>query len=177
MQSAFGETINKEYNTIGEPVSITDAETLAEDDPYQFQFWSLGLVGARPAEAKRGPDKGVDGRMYFHDEGPGGSTKQMILSVKAGKLKAEHVRDLRGVVERESAQIGVLISLHPATRGMRAEAASAGTYESPWGKHPRLQLVTVEELLSGHRLDTPPIGPQFKTAPKKSGATEQQKLL
>ena len=48
-----------------------------------------------------------------------------------------HVRDLRGVVDREKAEIGVLITLEDATRPMLTEAASADFYKSPWGSHPR----------------------------------------
>ena len=60
---------------IGEPVSIPDAEALAAQDPRQFQWWALGLVGARPVEHKKGADRGIDGRLYFHDEAKG-KTKQ-----------------------------------------------------------------------------------------------------
>jgi hypothetical protein len=56
---------------------------LAESDPYQFQWWALDLVGARPNEQKKGADKGIDGRLYCH-EFQGGPTKQVIFSVKAG---------------------------------------------------------------------------------------------
>ena len=51
---------------------------------------------------------------------------------------------------------------------MRKEAASAGFYTSPWGKHARLQLVTVEDLLTGKSIDRPPIQTSvtFKRAPK-----------
>ena len=38
---------------------------------------------------------------------------------------------------------------------MAAETASAGFYESPWGNHPRLQILTVEELLDGKKVDMP----------------------
>jgi len=154
------------YEVVGEPVSIPDAEALAASDPYQFQWWALGLVGARPVEQKKGADKGIDGRIYFH-EGPG-ETKQIILSVKAGKLHAPYVRDLRGVVDREKAVIGVLLSLDEPTKAMRTEAASAGFYASPWGKHPRLQILTVEDLLTGKGIDRPPAqaSATFKRAPK-----------
>lgn len=163
------------YEVIGEPVSLPDATALAESDPYQFQWWALGLVGARPVEQKKGADKGIDGRIYFH-EGPG-QTRQIVLSVKAGKLHATHVRDLRGVVDREKAAIGVLLAMDEPTRAMRAEAASAGFYESPWGKHARLQILTVEELLAGKGIDRPPAQASvtFKRAPKAktSGARAQ----
>jgi DNA modification methylase len=35
------------YTVIGEPVSLPDAEALAEEDPYGFQWWALGLAGTR----------------------------------------------------------------------------------------------------------------------------------
>ena len=139
---------------LGEPTTADDAEQLAADDPYQFQWWALGLIGARPSEGKKGADKGIDGRLFFFDEG-GSKPKQAIVSVKAGKVQVSHVRDLRGVLDREKAQIGVLISFHEPTQPMRTEAASAGFYQSPWGNHPRMQLFTVAELLAGKKLDMP----------------------
>lgn len=165
------------YEVIGEPVSVPDAAALAQSDPYQFQWWSLGLVGARPVEQKKGADKGIDGRIYFH-AGPG-TTQQIVLSVKAGKLHAPYVRDLRGVVEREKAAIGVLITLEEPTRAMKAEAAAAGFYTSPWGKHPRLQILTIEELLAGQRIDRPPAKASvtFKRAPKAAPSLAKEQAL
>jgi DNA modification methylase len=180
LRDAFGDEVN--FDVIGEPVSLPDAQVLAEQDPYQFQWWALGLVGARPVEQKKGADKGIDGRLYFHDEAKGGKTKQVILSVKAGSTGVAHVRDLRGVVDREKAQIGVLITMQDPTQPMRAEAASAGFYKSPgWQtQHPRLQILTVEELLEGKTIDMPAVGQQratFKRAPKaKEDGPEQLPL-
>ena len=157
------------YDVIGEPVSLPDAQNLAAADPYQFQWWALGLVGARPAEGKKGADKGIDGRLYFHDEGKGGKTKQVVLSVKAGHTGVAHLHELRGVLEREQGEIGVLISMQEPTKPMRAEAAGAGFYDSPWGtRHPRMQLLTVEELLGGKGVDMPLTRDlrTFKKAPK-----------
>ena len=104
---------------------------LAKEDPYQFQWWALGLVGARPVEQKKGADKGIDGRMFFHDDAESQKTKQVVLSVKSGGVTVAHVRDLLGVVEREKAAIGVLITMEEPTRNMKAESAAAGFYESP----------------------------------------------
>lgn len=142
-----------DYTVLGEPTTADDAAELAKDDPYQFQWWALGLIGARPSEGKKGADQGIDGRLFFFDEG--GKPKQAIVSVKAGKLHATYLRDLVGVVQREQAQLGVLISFHEPTQPMRQEAASAGFYQSPWGTHPKIQLVTVAQLLAGHKLDMP----------------------
>jgi len=145
------------YTVIGEPTDLSGAKELAKTDPYQFQWWTLGLVKARPAEQKKGADKGIDGRLYFHDElgGKKTRTKQIIFSVKAGHTDVSHVRDLRGVIEREDAQIGVLICMQKPTKSMKVEAASAGFYKSYWKKHPKLQIITIEELLSGKTIDRP----------------------
>jgi DNA modification methylase len=155
------------YEVIGEPVSLPDAASLAVTDPYQFQWWALGLVGARPVEGKKGADKGIDGRIYFH-EGDTAKTKHIILSVKAGHVTVSHLRDLRGVLEREKAEIGVLLCMDEPTAPMRKECASAGFYTSPWGNHARLQVLTVEDLLTGKGIDRPPAQTSvtFKRAPK-----------
>jgi len=154
LRDSFDDSVT--YEIIGEPTSLADAKALAEADRFQFQWWALGLVGARPAEQKKGSDQGIDGRLYFHDEGPKGKTKQIILSVKSGGVSVKDVRDLRGVIEREKAAIGILITLEESTRPMRSEAASAGLYDSPWGtKYPALQILTIEDLLGGKGIDYP----------------------
>lgn len=179
LSDAYGEDIVKTYSVVGEPVSVEDATTLAASDPYQFQWWALGLVGARPAEGKKGADQGIDGRIYFH-EGDTGQTKQIVLSVKSGKLHASYVRDLRGVTEREKAEIGILLAVDEPTRAMRTEAASAGFYKSPWGSHPRLQIMTVAELLAGMKPDIPPMrqtSETYKRSPKIKTAIPEQREL
>lgn len=177
LRDAFGDAVKDTYEVVGEPVSVSEAAQLASEEPFQFQCWALGLVDARHAgSAKRGADRGIDGRLLFHEE-TGGATKQIILSVKAGHVTVPFVRDLRGVIEREKAEIGVLISMEEPTRPMRQEAASAGFYKSPWGEHPRIQLLTVAELLAGKRMDCPPIrqtSRTFKAAPKDQTILHQQ---
>ena len=179
LQDMFGNQVS--YKVIREPVSLPDAEALARQDPYQFQWWTLGLVGARPVEQKKGADRGIDGCLYFHDEPKGRKTKKIILSVKAGHTGVAHVRELRGVVEREKAEIGVLITLQDPTRPMRTEAASAGFYDSPWGsRYPRMQILTVGELLEGKGIDYPPssqVNVTFKKAPKAKGKELKAELL
>ncbi len=166
LRDAYGDT--SQYRVIGEPTTVEDAEKLAEQEPYQFQAWALGLVGARPSgDVKKGADKGIDGRLLFHDGSE--KTRQIVLSVKAGKLHANYIRDLRGVLEREKADIAVLLSFQTPTKLMRQEAALAGFYTSPWGKHARLQLLTVADLLDGKGIDYPRtagINRTYKQAPK-----------
>jgi site-specific DNA-methyltransferase (adenine-specific) len=173
----YGPTITDTFRVIGEPTTVDDAAALAGEDPYQFQAWALGLMGARHAgETKKGADQGIDGRLNFHDEPTGGRTKQIIASVKAGHVTVSQVRDLRGVLDREGAEIGVVISFEEPTGPMRSEAASAGFYTSPWGKHPRIQLLTVGELLAGKRIDYPPSNATFRQAERAQMEAESLPL-
>ena len=175
LQGAFGVAV--EYEVVGEPISLPDAHELAVADPYQFQWWALGLVSARPTEQKKGADQGIDGKIFFHDD-DSGRTKTIILSVKAGKVNVSHVRDLVGVLDREKAQIGVLISFQKPTRPMVTEAASAGLYRSPgWGKdYPRIQILTIDQLLGGGSIQSPPPQAPYKKAPPANchGYTEDK---
>ena len=167
---SFGESVD--FSVIGEPTTFEDAAKLAQEDRYQFEAWALGLVGARTTAKKKGSDRGIDGRLIFHEK-QGGKTRQVLISVKSGKTGVGDVRDLRGVIEREEAELGLLISMREPTKAMRAEAASGGFYRSgaegvgTWGKHPRLQLLTIRELLDGRRIDMPPLSGNltFRQAP------------
>ena len=105
-----------EINTIGEPATPADAAKLAEEDKFQFQWWALGLVGARPEEQKKGADRGIDGKILFRDDPKAAKPEQIIIQVKGGKTGVKDVRDLRGVLDREKAAIGILISLQPRHR-------------------------------------------------------------
>jgi hypothetical protein len=156
---------------IGEPTTPNEAATLAEEDKYQFQWWALGLVGARPVEQKKGADHGIDGKILFRDDPKAARPEQIVIQVKGGKTGVKDVRDLRGVLDREKAAIGVLISLQPATGPMETEAASAGFYEHKTNqqKFPRLQLRTVKDLMEGTGLERPSsaasVDDTFKKAP------------
>ena len=157
LQDTFGKEISSSYEVIGEPTDLAGAKILAKEDPYQFQWWALGLVGARPVEQKKGADKGIDGRIYFHDEADRTKTKQIVLQVKGGHISSAHIRDLRGVLEREKAEIGIFITLQEPSKAMRREAAGAGFYHSPgWNKdYVRIQILTIEELINGKTIDYP----------------------
>ncbi len=156
---------------IGEPTTPNEAATLAEEDKFQFQWWALGLVGARPVEQKKGADHGIDGKILFRDDPRAAKPEQIIIQVKGGKTGVKDVRDLRGVLDREKAAIGVLISLQPATGPMETEAASAGFYEHKINglKYPRIQPRTVKELMEGQGIERPLnllLDDTFKKAPE-----------
>jgi hypothetical protein len=109
----------------------------------------VDLVNARPAkDHKKGADTGIDGYINFFDD-KSDTAKQVIVQVKSGYIHVNHVRDLKGVLDREKAAIGGLVTLREPTKQMLLEAASAGFYESKDfpGRCLRLQILTIAELL------------------------------
>ena len=182
LDDTFGADVRKTYEVIGEPTDVAGAEQLALENKYQFQYWALGLVGARPTEGiKKGADRGIDGRLYFHDDNSGKS-KQVIFSVKGGlNVNVAEVRDLVGVLQREQAEIGVYISFAEPTGPMKREAAEAGFYTSSDGtKYPRLQLLTIKSLIEGTQHLQRPLHVRdvtFKPAPKHRTGTAMNLTL
>jgi DNA modification methylase len=171
LDDAYGPEIRKTYEVIGEPTDVAGAAQLADENKYQFQYWALGLCGARPTEGiKKGADRGIDGRLYFHDDNSGDS-RQVIFSVKGGhNVGVSEVRDLIGVLQREKAEIGVYISFEEPTKPMQREAAEAGFYTSGDGsKYPRVQLLSIKDLIEGNKNVQRPLHVRdvtFKKAPR-----------
>ncbi len=177
LSDSFGPEIRKTYDVTGEPTDYAGAAELAQENKYQFQWWALGQVGARPAEQKRGADRGIDGKLYFHDDE--GDSKQIIFSVKAGGVTVSQIRDLVGVLDRERAQIGVFLCFEPPTKPMLREAADAGLYLSTDGTtYPRLQILTIQQILDGKQPEYPRFARDatFKKAPKARASTRQSNL-
>jgi DNA modification methylase len=159
------------YEVIGEPVDLTGARALAEKDKYQFQWWAVTRAGGQPyGDRKKGADTGIDGYIYYMDEK--NKIKKAIVSVKGGKtVGVDMIRSLGHVIDREKSDIGVFITLEKPTGPMKEEAARKGLYHSPLGKdYPRLQILTIEDILHGKMPDIPPwIAPiTAPTSQKKS---------
>ena len=179
LKDMFQLEAKKDYVVVGEPEDFSSAQQLAEDDRYQFQWWALSLVKARPVGSpspsqgegrrggKKGKDEGIDGVITFIDDATD-KPKRALVQVKSGHVKAGDLRDLRGTVERENAALGVFVTLHAPSAAMKKEAVAAGFYHSPgWNQdYPRLQILTVSDLLAGERVQMPPTGVTFKQAQK-----------
>ena len=179
IKTAFDLEPGRDYRVVGEPVDVGSARALWEQDPYQFQFWAVSLLEAQPqSEQRRGADRGIDGLLYFID-GPRRTSHKIVVQVKGGRVSSPQVRDLKGVVEREQAALGLFISLDEPTRDMRTEAASGGLYHSDiWQKdYPKIQLRTIAELLEGKGFEIPPHPPTLQAAPRVRRAEGRQSTL
>ena len=177
LHDTFGEQLS-EYDVVGVPQDVQSARALAmesaHDGRYQFEYWALGLVNARPSNSKRkGADAGVDGYINFFDD-DSGKAKTVLVQVKSGHVQRNVIATLKGDMEREQAEMGLLVTLEPPTAPMVQEADAAGFYvpeHFPNHQFPRVQIATVEELLSGKSPALPHLGlaaaPTFKRAPRR----------
>ena len=177
----------KPYEIIGQPQDLESAKALAleseHDGRYQFEWWALGLVDARPArDKKKGADYGVDGYINFFDDNSG-KAKRIVAQVKSGRVNRGQIATLKGDMEREKAEIGLFITLETPTRQMESEATSVGFYTPehyPDSHYPRIQILTIEELLSGaKRAEYPRLAPEatFRRAPRRRRSAGAQSPL
>ncbi|MBI2763699.1 MAG: restriction endonuclease, partial [Chloroflexi bacterium] len=149
---------------------------------YQFQWWALDLIGAQPqgGTQKKGADKGIDGVISF-STGPRGEVGRALVSVKSGTVNSSMIRDLKGVLEREKAEIGLFVTLDEPSAPMRLEASTAGVYHSDLSgrDYPRIQILTIAELLEEHRRPDLPllVLPTYQRAERVEKKAAEQAAL
>ena len=179
MRDAFPSIV---FEVHGTPKDFGGARNLAERDKYQFQWWACSLVNAQPFQGKKkGADTGIDGVIYFQDDEK--LPKKIVVSVKGGEnVSVAMVRDFAHVIDREKAAMGFFVTLVDPTKNMVSEGVGEGYYTSPLtgAKFPKLQVLTIEGLLSGKeqprypRMDAG--GLTFKKAKREEKQAEQKKL-
>jgi site-specific DNA-methyltransferase (adenine-specific) len=155
------------YRLKGIPTDFESARKLAEQSKFLFEQWFVTILGGQPYKSIGGGDTGIDGFMYFKDNE--GKDHTIIISVKGGSYNPSMVRDLKAVVDRENASIGLLLALREPTDGMRKEAASAGLFQKPDSqmKYPKIQIFTVQDFFDGKRPQIPDITGTLKKAKLK----------
>lgn len=174
---------NEHFKVYGDPKDVYSAGKLAEQDPFQFEVWAVSQMNATPT-AKTG-DKGVDGVINFFDNTKKEKIGRGIISVKGGySINPGMVRDLKGTIQSQNADFGILITLKEPTRGMIEEAVKEGSFNycyqegATHKKIPKIQLLTVEDLFTDPipvKLPPAVIEPYRKPNIKKDN--RQQRLL
>ena len=176
-----------DVEVIGQPTEVEGARAMLVgtglEGQYQFQWWALDLVGAQPMGGiqKKGADRGIDGVISF-STGPRGEVGRALVSVKSGSVNSSMVRDLKGVLDREKAEIGLFVTLEEPSGPMQLEATTGGVYHSELSgrDYQRIQIVTIRELLEEHRRPDLPllVLPAYQQAQRvEKKAAEQGELF
>ncbi|ODP39452.1 DNA methyltransferase [Sphingomonas turrisvirgatae] len=167
-----------QFDVIGRPQSLADAEELVRRDKHQFELWALSVVDAAPWKGgRKGPDGGIDGIIWFKPDGK--KTEKAIVEVKGGATGVKDVGRLAQVMERENAKIGVLLTAQPPTRTMERDAAAVGIWENKYTgrKHARLQILTLDDLFHNRRPDIPWVDTTVGKKAKRETTQQQGTLL
>jgi len=159
-----GEAFIDSIEVNGIPRDIESAKELAnkENDRLrkEFEKWAVLAYSNNKAMAndKKGGDHGIDGILRIAEEK--NKFRDVLFSVKSGKVNPGMIRDFRGVIEREKAAAGIFITLEPPTKGMKQEAVAAGFYGNKHlkiGDIPKIEIVTAEQIIKGERAKVLPI--------------------
>lgn len=154
LEKAFGPAIKKSYRVYGRPKDADDAKALAARDWLEFQKWAVMSLGGLPKD-RPGADGGIDGVIRYHRVGTE-KPNRAIVSVKGGhNVGVDAVHKLKSVMEREKAELGVLVCLERPTRAMLNEATSLGDVGTPSRRVPRLQIVPIANIFGPHPVEFP----------------------
>ena len=170
----------------GVPRDMESAVALANrrDDKTrkEFEKWAVLTFSDNQARIndKKGGDGGIDGLAYFlkdKNENGGDENGKAIFSVKSDKtVVPAYVDQLAGTMAREGAEFGFLLCLNKPSPGTYKRAQANGTYQNPLLRREddRLQIVTVEEILAGRRLDLPMARTDAVKSAKARGDADKQ---
>jgi site-specific DNA-methyltransferase (adenine-specific) len=152
----------KQVEITGIPRDMASARDLAHkhDDRLrkEFEKWAILTYCKERAviNEKKGADRGIDGIAYIRLGET--ETAKMILQVKSGAVKREHIATLQGDMVHNNAQLGALITLEDPTRNMKDQATAAGRFEhqATGIKCDKIRIVTIEDIVDGgQRLELP----------------------
>ncbi len=168
LQERLGLVEGTDFIIDGAPRTLEGAHDLWQRDKYHFQKWAVEEIEGF-VTTKRTADGGVDGRLYFGLPNEG-DLQSMAIEVKGGKnVGINVIRELRGVLNNDAALMAGLIVMEPLgstkERNFRRFMAEAGDLDVLGVQYPRMQILTVAEILEGKRFTTPSVAGRGVTQP------------
>lgn len=179
LQHTYGDAITSTFKVTGIPHDVAAARAMFSDSAFEFERWAVTLVGAQPNQKQVG-DKGIDGVGRFVLSSKKTDVGRILVSVKGGKtINPSMARDLAGTVHQQGAELGILVTLEPATRGVQEVIDQSGYWTHPANgvKYPVLQHFTIQELLKGARPNVPPMYAPYIEAKKQRPTHDQSGLF
>ncbi len=158
LEERLGLVEDRHFFIRGIPHDKEGARDLWRRDPYHFQQWCVEEVNGFVTN-RRTADGGIDGRIYF-EMNDVKKLQNMILEVKGGqKVPVANLRSLIGTLEISNAKMAGLIVMEELgerkRRNFQREMDGAGTVKINGTPYPKVQLLTVSEILNGARFKTP----------------------
>lgn len=177
LRDTYDSEIEKTYKVLGIPRDLPAAQALFKQSPFDFERWAVTLADGTPNQKQVG-DRGIDGVIRFLNDAKGKRPPgRVLVSVKGGRtLNPGMVRDLVGTVESQKAEMGLLITMSKPTSGMVEAADHSGSYVWPINGQPfpKVQIITVGELLEFVRPKMPPAMTPYISAVRRPKAAADQ---
>ena len=172
LQERMGLQEGEDFTVEGVPRDLEGAQDLWRKDKYHFQKWAVEQADGF-VTTKRSADGGVDGRIYFAVPNER-ELQSMVVEVKGGANVGINVlRELQGVLDNDTALMAGLIIMEPLglvkERNFQRFMADAGMIDLWGNEYPRLQLLTVSEILNGQRFQTPTVAGRHEQNPRLPG--------
>lgn len=177
LRHTYGEEIQESYDMLGIPRDLAGAAALFNRSPFEFERWVVMMLDGQPNEKQVG-DRGIDGVIRFPLDNKGNSDRALV-SVKGGATNPGHVRDLLGTIQSQRAAMGIFVSMIEPTKGMIEAANQSGTYNHPANGQPfpRVQLMTVQDLLDDKKPNMPTALLPYFQAQRRYGDDQTEKLF
>lgn len=153
---------SKDIEIHGTPYNLTTAIRLAKRNPFDFEKWACGSIGAHGMfhnPGDRGADKGVDGVINFaRFKGLDQKAKKeyAIVQVKGGKVTSDSVGRLYSTVKKFDATAGIFVCFEKYMKTVENEKIT-DTFKDLTGTYPVIQGFSVEQLLNNEKPLLPPL--------------------
>lgn len=179
LRDRYGDSVASSYEIHGIPRDLAGAHALFAHNHFDFERWAVSLVHGQPNQKQVG-DKGSDGIIRIPTDAHAKNIERVIVSVKGGKqLNPGMVRDLIGTVKNQRAAMGLLITMGAPTKGMREAAQHSGSWTYPVNgmQFPKVQIISIDELLRGKNPKLPPSIRPYIEASKLTAADQQIAMI
>ena len=172
LQDRLGLMVGQDFTIDGIPSTLEGAVDLWAKDKYHFQQWAVEQADGF-VTTKRTADGGVDGRIYFAVP-DSKELQSMVVEVKGGaNVSIESLRALKGALDYDNALMAGLLVMYPLgdvkARNFNRFMADAGMIELWGNEYPKMQMLTVAEILEGKRFATPTVVGRHTQKPRMPG--------
>ena len=165
---SFERKILDQIEVSGIPTTVESAMQLAQENPWEFEKWVCGQLGAKGLYKRpgaKGSDGGIDGVIEFYAEPS--QKSYAIIQVKGGSVKPNDVKALYSDIENEpNVTAGVFVCFGKYKQTVK-NAATTKTFKDKiaGNEWPVVQILTIEDMLDDEmpKLPNPVMQQGFKT--------------
>lgn len=164
---SYGVSIRDNIVLHGFPKDVDSAKMLAretENGRFGYQEWAIEVLLHGVVNVKKSADGGYDGYLTYNtDKGK----DFVLIETKSGHVNVKNVREFIQVIDKQKAAAGIFVCFKDeVTKEMLKEAKASGKIKISDHQTDidKIQILTIDELLSGKMPHLPNVISTFKQA-------------